>query len=153
MRPPGHAAGATEIKTMPDATRFAAIDIGTNSVKLAIAERADDGRFVTHLDTSLVTRLGENLKLRRLSEVAIHRTLDALADYRAICDRESVSQIAALGTSALRDAVNRESFLASAAHIGLDVSVIEGNEEARLSFLTISRDPLWQDFERLMEIG
>src|SRR5690348_10240766 len=86
--------------------RCAAFDIGTNTLKLVIAEREDDGAFVPVLDTARTTRIGEGAYDGRLREVAIRRTLDALAELVTECRRNGVVQIAAVGTAALRDAVN-----------------------------------------------
>lgn len=137
---------------MPDRRRFASIDIGTNSVKLAIAERGDGGSFDALLDISTVTRLGEGIHAQRLREAAIRRTLDKLGEYVEACRANSVEAIAAVGTSALRDAANRDEFVARTAEFGLEIEAISGDEEARLSFLAVSLDPLWRDSPKLLVI-
>jgi exopolyphosphatase/guanosine-5'-triphosphate,3'-diphosphate pyrophosphatase len=61
--------------------------------------------------------------------------------------------MSAVGTAALRDADNREEFLRRAhERCGLDIAVIPGEEEARLSFLAVRRDPRWRDVQRLLVI-
>jgi exopolyphosphatase/guanosine-5'-triphosphate,3'-diphosphate pyrophosphatase len=133
---------------MPD--RYASIDIGTNTVKLTIAERENGNSFAALVDTSETTRLGEGIHSGRLREGAIRRTLECLEKYANLCRAHQVRQIAAVGTSALRDAVNQADFLQRAEQLGIHVHVISGDEEARLSFLAVSRDPLWRDCNHLL---
>lgn len=124
--------------------RFASIDVGTNTVKLTIVERDAGGGFRRVLDTSRTTRLGERMVGGRLQEVAIRRTLETLRDYAALCRKEEAQEIVAVGTAALRDAVNQEEFILRAREIGVEVRPISGEEEARLSYLAVRRDPLWR---------
>src|SRR5438105_1970908 len=132
-----------------------AIDVGSNSIKLTIACRDAQGRFEPIVDMALVTRLGQGIHARRLGEPAIRRTLEALREFRSICDRHHCRMIEAVGTSALRDATNRDDFLSRASEIGIHVKVISGVEEARYSYLAVRRDARWRDIDRLvvMDIG
>lgn len=132
--------------------RYATLDVGSNTVKLLIAERDGDGRFVPVIDTSRQTRLGEGIHLRRLREVAIRRTLDVFQEFAALCREHKVEHIAAVGTSALRDAVNKDELIDRARELGIDLEAIPGEEEARLSFSAVQRDPLWRHAERLLVI-
>lgn len=132
--------------------RFASIDIGTNTVKLTLVERDGEGRFVPLVDTSRTTRLGEGLLANRLRETAIRRTLDTLREYLTLCQAHGVERIAAVGTAALRNAANRDEFLKRARELGAEVEVISGEEEARLSFLAVRRDPHWRNAERLLVV-
>lgn len=132
--------------------RLASIDIGTNTVKLTLVERDDAGRFAPLVDISCTTRLGEGLLANHLRETAIRRTLDALREYLEICRAHGAAQIAAVGTAALRSAANRDEFLARARELGVEVEVISGEEEARLSFLAVRRDPRWRSAERLLVV-
>lgn len=141
-----------DAQRLPGMTRFATIDIGTNSVKLLIAERDGAGRFLPLLDTMRTTRLGEGFHARRLSEVAMRRTLDTLREYAMQCQQWGVEQIAAVGTASLRQADNQAEFLRRARNLGIDVEVIAGEEEARLSFLAVSRDPRWRQAGSLLVI-
>lgn len=135
---------------MTTKARFASIDVGSNTVKLTLVERDLDGAFTPLLDMSHTTRLGEGIHARRLREAAIRRTLDVLRDYVQICREYGAQAIAAVGTSALRDAVNREDFLIRAREVGVEVEVISGEEEARLSYLAVRCDPRWRVAERLL---
>jgi exopolyphosphatase/guanosine-5'-triphosphate,3'-diphosphate pyrophosphatase len=113
----------------------AAIDIGTNSVLLSIARGTADGAFERVLERATITRLGRGVDASgRLDDAAIERTLAVLADYAAEARAHS-ARIAAVGTSALRDAANAERFLTAAhATLGCAVEVIAGAREAELSF-------------------
>ncbi len=132
--------------------RCAAIDVGTNTVKLTIVEKESRNAFIPLVDTAVTTRLGEGIHAKRLRETAIRRTINCLQDYIALCRAHHVERVAAVGTSALRDAVNRDEFLERAAELGLNVKVISGEEEARLSFLAVSRDPLWRSADRVVVV-
>ena len=116
--------------------RVAAIDVGTNSVKLRVAERGDgDWRTVT--DRVVVTRLGEGLaETGRLGEEPIRRTVAAVARLAARARRDGAEAIVAVGTAGLRQAANADDLLeAVRAEAGVEVEVISGAEEARLSYL------------------
>lgn len=118
--------------------RVAAIDIGTNCVLLLVAEaernRGDALRPL--LERATVTRLGEGVdRNRRLLDTACERTLTCLADYAADLRKLGVTQLVAVGTSAMRDAAGGEEFVARAkAVLGVAPRVIDGAEEARLTF-------------------
>lgn len=119
--------------------RIAAVDIGTNTVRLLIArpEERDDGTIVHWLDhREAVTRLGEGVDADRvLSEEAMGRTLAVLAGYREVIRRHEASIVVAVATSATRDAANRDHFLGRAEQaLGYAPTVISGGEEASLAF-------------------
>ena len=116
----------------------AAIDCGTNSVRLLITA---DGR--TQIERLMrITRLGQGVDATgRLDPEAIERTLDVLREYREVIDRHGVDRIRMTATSAARDAANRDDFF-SAVHeiLGVMPEVISGIEEGRLSFLGATAD-------------
>jgi len=117
--------------------RYAAIDVGTNSVKLNVGERLDDGEWRTVVDRSEMTRLGEGIhETGRLGEEAVRRTVDAIAELAEEARRAGAEEIAVVGTAGLRQAENSDEFLdAVRERAGVLVEVIAGDEEARLSFL------------------
>jgi exopolyphosphatase/guanosine-5'-triphosphate,3'-diphosphate pyrophosphatase len=123
------------------AERLAAIDIGTNSTRLLVADvdGADPGAAdVRTLDRRMrITRLGQGVDdARSLRPDAIERTLDVLREYRVALDEHDVRRARATATSAARDAANRDDFFAPAAEIlGFAPELLSGEEEARLSFL------------------
>ncbi len=133
---------------------YAGIDVGTNSVKLTIADLANGGARRV-FDQSITTRLGEGMQAHagRLREVPMRRTLDAIADFVSLAREQQVRRIAAVGTAALRDAENRAEFLQRVQErCGLAVEVISGEEEARLSYLAVRRDPHWRNCNRLLVV-
>lgn len=111
----------------------AAIDVGSNSVKLVLA----DDLASPLLDRVAVTGLGEGLgRTGHLAEAAMARTLEALAGLVAEARDLGADDFAAVGTAALRTAANAEEFCARArARCGVEIAVIPGEEEARLAFL------------------
>src|SRR5688572_10505655 len=135
---------------MSEPPRFAALDIGSNTVKLLIAEMQPDGSFQAVFEEAQACRLGEGFARKRLKKAAIDRTLNALKYFLLQCRRFEAESIAAIGTSALRDASNASDFLNAASDIGFQVEVISGDEEARLSCLAVRRDPQWRDAESLL---
>jgi exopolyphosphatase/guanosine-5'-triphosphate,3'-diphosphate pyrophosphatase len=120
--------------------RYAVIDVGTNSVKFHIGERAADGSWRAVVDRSEVTRLGQDLdRTGRLGEEAIRRTVDAIAGMADDARRHDVESIVAVGTAGLRLAQNRAELIDAVREVyGVDVEVIPGEEEARLAYLATS---------------
>ena len=117
--------------------RVAAIDCGTNSVRLLVT---DDGRPLERINR--ITRLGRGVDATgRLDPEAIARTIDALRDYREIIDRHGVDRIRMTCTSASRDAANRDEFFAAVrATVGIEPELISGTEEGALSFAGATAD-------------
>lgn len=115
--------------------RVAAVDIGTNTTRLLIADV--DGEHVTRLDRrAIVTRLGQGVDVnRRLLPEAIDRTVTVLVDYAEAIRDAGCVRVRAVATSATRDAANRDDFLDAAATVlGVRPEMISGGEEAQLSF-------------------
>ena len=110
--------------------RRAVIDIGTNTVKLLVADVAGTVVLpVTEKDAT--TRLGEGLnESKRLSRTGITRTVDAVAGFVAEATRLGATDVLALTTSAAREAINRDEFLAGVRDgCRLEVRVITGEQE------------------------
>jgi exopolyphosphatase/guanosine-5'-triphosphate,3'-diphosphate pyrophosphatase len=129
---------------LTDRERFAAIDIGTNTVLLLIAERSGHG-LVAVEEHATITRLGAGVdRTRRLDADAASRTLTCLERYAAAMRDSGVSRVSVVGTSALRDAEGAREFLDQAESIlGERPRVIGGEEEAALSFVgTLSGLPI-----------
>ncbi len=136
---------------------YAGVDVGTNSVKMIVADLGE-GRADRVFEQTIVTRLGEGMQAQgnRLREAAMRRTLDALAELVDAGRAHQARAFAAVGTAALRDAENRDDFLQRAQErMGLSIDVIPGEEEARLSYLAVRRDPHWrgQAHLRVIDIG
>lgn len=117
------------------AVRVGAIDIGTNSVLLLIAEARGD-EVVALLELATITRLGQGVdRTRALDGAAVERTLACLGTYAAELAARGVTLLDVVGTSAMRDAAGGEAFRERAATLlGVLPRVISGDEEARLSF-------------------
>jgi exopolyphosphatase / guanosine-5'-triphosphate,3'-diphosphate pyrophosphatase len=120
-----------------DARRYAVVDVGTNSVKLFVAERSADGEWTTLVDRSEITRLGEGLaETGRLGDEPVDRTLEALTAMADEARRLGAESIAAVGTAGLRIAADSDRFaVALREQAGLDLEVISGDEESRLAYL------------------
>lgn len=117
-------------------TRVAAIDCGTNSIRLLIADLDGHGGLRDVVRTLEIVRLGEGVdRTGRLSEAALERTLAATRRYGELCREHRVERIRFVATSATRDAANRTDFTdAVYAILGVPAEVIPGTEEAALSF-------------------
>jgi exopolyphosphatase / guanosine-5'-triphosphate,3'-diphosphate pyrophosphatase len=121
-------------------SRVGAIDCGTNSIRLLIADVADGGLHELHREMRIV-RLGQGVDAAgEFAPEAIARTRAALTDYAALLIRFEVPKVRMVATSATRDAANRQEFFAMTADMlaaavpGAVAEVITGEEEAALSF-------------------
>lgn len=124
-------------------TRVAAVDCGTNSIRLLIHD-TDTGE-VSRRNT--IVRLGQGVdETGQFAPEAIERTRVALADYVEEMQREHVARVRMVATSATRDAANREDFFAMTRELlgqiqpGAVAEVISGEEEAALSFAGATAD-------------
>jgi exopolyphosphatase/guanosine-5'-triphosphate,3'-diphosphate pyrophosphatase len=122
-------------------TRVAAIDCGTNSIRLLIAD-VEAGQLTDVHREMRIVRLGQGVDATgQFAPDAIARTRTALTDYAALLRRHDVSRVRMVATSATRDAGNRAEFFAMTAEVlgavvpGAVAEVITGDEEAELSFL------------------
>lgn len=118
--------------TESDPTNYAAIDCGTNSVRLLIG----DG-VTTHERLMRITRLGRGVdKTGRLDPASIEATLEVLREFRSVMDGYELGGVRITATSAARDASNRDDFFGPAEQIiGTAPELLSGEDEARLSFL------------------
>lgn len=122
--------------------RVAAVDCGTNSTRLLV----HDAETATALTRRMaITRLGEGVaRTGRLRAEAVERTLAVLGEYRTAIERLGAERVRAIATSAARDAENRQDFFEAAeAVLEAPLELLDGGEEARLSFLgaTAALDP------------
>jgi exopolyphosphatase/guanosine-5'-triphosphate,3'-diphosphate pyrophosphatase len=119
--------------------RCAVIDVGTNSVKLHVAERNAAGTLRPVIDRAELTRLGEGLdKAGEITPDAAGRTVSAIADMVGEARRSGVRAIIAVGTAGLRAARNSPAFLdAVRTQTGVSIEVISGEEEGRLAYLAV----------------
>jgi exopolyphosphatase / guanosine-5'-triphosphate,3'-diphosphate pyrophosphatase len=120
--------------------RFAVIDVGTNSVKFHIGERAADGTWTPVVDTAEITRLGEGLEdSGKIAPDAIRRTVAAVGAMADEGRRLGAAAIVVVGTAGLRKAHNAgEAITAMRDRVGCPIEVIRGDEESRLEYLAVA---------------
>lgn len=122
-------------------TRVAAIDCGTNSIRLLVADAGEDGRLTDVTRLMRIVRLGQGVDATgAFAPEAIERTRVALGEYAEIIRDTGATAVRMVATSATRDASNRDDFFAMTREVlgavipGAEAEVITGDEEARLSF-------------------
>ena len=125
----------SELNPVSSAPIFAAIDCGTNAIRLLIARV--DGDHVTDLVREMRTvRLGEGVDTTgEFSQAALDRTFAAASEYAELLKKYDVKSIRFIATSASRDVTNRDAFSSGIKKIlGVEPEVISGDEEAELSY-------------------
>jgi len=126
-------ANADTLRAVSSPENVAAIDIGTNSIHLVVAKRSDHGGFEMLTSEKDMVRLGHGGgDMRGLAADAIDRAIESLDRMQQVARSFGDVEIAAVATSAVREAANRHEFLDRATEIGVHVEVISGFEEARL---------------------
>ncbi len=126
----------------PDlAFRLAAIDIGTNSIRLIVAEPLRGGTYRILDEEKESTRLGEKLsKTGRLDPQAIEKSLAALRRMKQIAEGFQISELKTIATCAVREATNGEEFCRRAREeLGIEIEVIGAQREAQLAFASVQR--------------
>jgi exopolyphosphatase/guanosine-5'-triphosphate,3'-diphosphate pyrophosphatase len=121
--------------------RLAAIDIGSNTIRLVVVEVDADGTYRVLDEEREQTRLSRGLqKTGKLDKDSMERSLEALGRMKQIADGYDVAELRAIATAAVRSASNRRTFRRQAARRhGLDVQVVSARNEARLAFLSMGR--------------
>lgn len=116
--------------------RVAAIDCGTNSIRLLIAD-VDHNAVTDVVRTMIIVRLGEGVdQTKEFSQAALTRTFAAVDEFAQLIEIHKPQLVRFVATSASRDVSNREQFFDGIkVRLGIEPTVISGNEEARLSFL------------------
>jgi len=126
----------------PDiAPRLAAIDIGSNSIRLVVAEAQPGGRYRILDDERESTRLGRSLATTgKLDEDSMAASLDALRHFQSIVAGLGVKNLRAIATCAVREATNGAEFCRQAKEqLGLSIEVISSQQEAHLAFHSVRR--------------
>lgn len=116
--------------------RVSAIDIGTNTILLLIADIDRDGTIRVVRDEQVIARLGKGVDAdRNIMPETFERAFVFLRDYMSIIGEARVDRVIACGSSFLRDASNRQEFVDFLkSRLGLDVRVLSGEEEASLTY-------------------
>jgi len=119
--------------------RLAGVDIGTLTCRLLIADLLPSGQLREIRSERRILRLGDGVdQTKQLSVVAMDRVLQCLREWRELIDASRVDTAAAVATSAVRDAANRDEFLNRVKReAGFEVELISGDEEARRTMLGI----------------
>ncbi len=125
---------------VPSKERFGAIDVGSNSIRLLVAEYDPAAGLSVIDEVKDQPRLAQGLAATgRLDATAMARALDALRRMREVCQRRGVSRIAAVATSAVREASNGPEFIRLVQEeLDLPLRVIDGDAEAQLSFRSVA---------------
>ncbi|AGK99769.1 Ppx/GppA phosphatase family protein [Desulfoscipio gibsoniae] len=119
--------------------KIAAIDVGTNSTRLMVAEVSSEGEVRPVITDLKTTRLGQGIQGGRLVQAAMDRTLVVITKFMRQAERARVEKIVLAATSAVRDAVNREDFSSAVrSATGRELWVLSGPMEARLSYLGVT---------------
>jgi len=116
-------------------SKYAVIDIGTNSIRMLLAE-VKDGEIKNSTKVLEMTRIGKGVnKTKRLSDDAMDRSIDALRKFKDLAIDYGASEIKAIATSAVRDALNKDEFITRVKEeLGMEIDVISGEKEAELGF-------------------
>ncbi|QMU67617.1 Ppx/GppA phosphatase family protein [Streptacidiphilus sp. P02-A3a] len=123
--------------------RVAAIDCGTNSIRLLVADLDPATGELRDLDRRMtIVRLGQGVdRTGRLAPEALERTFAACREYAAVIAEHGVTELRFVATSASRDAENRDEFIDGVrAILGVEPEVVSGDEEAELSFTGATRE-------------
>ncbi|MFJ8506696.1 exopolyphosphatase [Streptomyces avermitilis] len=129
-------------------TRVAAIDCGTNSIRLLVADAHPETGELTELDRRMtIVRLGQGVdRTGRLAPEALERTFAACREYAAIIKEHGAEKIRFVATSASRDAENRDEFVRGVIDIlGVEPEVITGDQEAEFSFTGATKELTGRD--------
>ncbi|HEY4983574.1 MAG TPA: Ppx/GppA phosphatase family protein [Verrucomicrobiae bacterium] len=140
---------------MSSPARRAVIDIGTNSVKLLVAEISGHDVRPLHED-SKQTRLGKGFyETQRLQPESIAKTAKAVARFAEVAREHKADSIRVIATSAARDSKNPDELLAAIHEAsGLKVEIISGNQEADWAFQGVTTDPqLARQHLLLLDVG
>lgn len=135
--------------------KLASIDMGTNTVRLLIAEKKVSGSLQTLYQESKIARIGEGLALsNKINSAALERTKLILHHYDKIINNYNVDKTYIVATSAVREAKNRDWFLENLHDAGFNIDIIDAHKEASLTHLgivhnlgSIIHDKIWMAFD------
>jgi exopolyphosphatase/guanosine-5'-triphosphate,3'-diphosphate pyrophosphatase len=136
--------------------RRAVIDIGTNSVKVLVADLAEGGGLTPVSEISRQTRLGAGFYgTQKLQRAAIDLTADAVAEFRASASKLGASSVRVIATSAARDARNAGELIEAVRQsAGLEMEILSGDEEAEWTFRGVTSNPeLAQSPLLILDVG
>ena len=134
--------------------RVAAVDLGTNSTRLLVAD-VEGGRVEEVARQSEITRLGEGVDERRkLLPLPVARVRNVLSDYRREAERLGAERVLTIGTSAVRDAENGEAFLGEIEwSYGFATRLVTGDEEAELTLRGVATGRPLDEGTLVLDVG
>jgi exopolyphosphatase/guanosine-5'-triphosphate,3'-diphosphate pyrophosphatase len=134
--------------------KIGALDVGTNTVLMLVAETTPDGGVRRVIDLARITRLGQGVDHKhRLDPQAALRTLDTIAEFVEQARAAGAEKIVAVGTAALRDAADGEDFIRRVRErTGVELEIVSGETEAWLSYLAVTRGLRLDPAQRLLII-
>lgn len=134
--------------------RIAAIDLGTNTFHLIIAEKVNDKINVIY-KTNKPVKLGEDItKENRIIPIAFERGVNCLKEFKATLEEYRVSQVRAVATSGVRSASNGQMFIDSVKiATGIEIDVVDGDEEANLIYEGVKLSGAIKGKSLIMDIG
>jgi len=117
--------------------RLASIDIGTNTILMLVADVENNGTLSVVRDVHFIARLGKGVDEHGIIQnETFQRVRGILSQLKSIANSHGVQHIAACGTSALRDASNRQDFIDFIKEqLSIDIKILSGQEEAELTYL------------------
>ena len=135
-------------------TRVGAVDLGTNSTRLLVADVAD-GEVDELVRETIITRLGEGVdERRRLLPEPIARVRNCLVDFRRHAEELGAERTLAVGTSAIRDAENGEAFLGEVEwSYGFDTRLLSGEDEAAMTVRGVSAGRELEPGTLVLDVG
>ncbi|NNG15869.1 MAG: Ppx/GppA family phosphatase [Gemmatimonadales bacterium] len=133
-------APVSSLPMAPARERIAAIDVGSNSIRLTIAEYHPDAGLTIIDEIKDQPRLAEGVAVTgRLDDVAVERAMDGLRRMMEVCRRRGVRQIRAVATAAVREAANGADFIERVQEeFGVPLEIIDGTTEAVLSYRSVA---------------
>lgn len=115
------------------------VDIGSNTVRLLIADINNGAIDKVLYEERFITRLAENINnTGKLSIEAIERTMNALSSFDRSMGEYPIEKVKAVATSAVREASNKDDFLKRVEELSYNIDVIDGNLESHLTFIGVS---------------
>jgi exopolyphosphatase / guanosine-5'-triphosphate,3'-diphosphate pyrophosphatase len=132
--------------------RIGALDVGTNTVLMLVAETTPDGGARRVIDLARITRLGQGVdQSHRLDPAAALRTLDTIAEFVEQARATGAEKIVTAGTATLRDAADGESLIRRVRErTGIELEIVSGETEAWLSYLAVVRGLHLDSSQRLL---
>lgn len=132
----------------------AGIDIGSNSIRLIIAEVEDNKIKHIVYQEKATTRLATDInKTGIIANEPFNKSINVLANFKKILEKYNIMKLKTVATSAVREAKNGRAFLNAAKNIGIDISVISGDEEGMLEYLGVCSSFDVGDHPLILDVG